>query len=279
LKLRLGEKETDLSKAQKEIEARSATISELRTDIKLLNETLKQLNSKISGYVQEIERLNRMISDAEETETKHKTKAAALQKEITTLRTKLDDLGKKLADAKVRADKQFKMVQLVDLLGQKEKEIDRLRKLAKYRSEFFAKLEKIFKDVKDISVRGDRFVFQSEILFASGSAQINDNGKTELDKLVKIFKEMESKIPKDLDVIIMVQGHTDDVPIQSGYYRSNWELASARAMHVVRYLVQKGIPPQHVGAASLGEFHPVKRGSTSEARRQNRRIEIKITAL
>jgi chemotaxis protein MotB len=202
-----------------------------------------------------------------------------LQKEIVSLKSRLDEISKKLTSAKEKAKKKFKISQLVDLLGQKDKEIDRLRKLARYRSEFLAKLEKVFEGVPDIKVQGDRFVFQSEILFASGRANINETGKKELDKFAQIYKEMVPKIPKDLDIVILIQGYTDDVPIRSGRYRSNWELAAARALEVVRYLVQRGIPPTRVAAASFGEFHPVDHATTPEARRLNRRIEIKITTL
>ena len=212
-------------------------------------------------------------------ETARKTKAAALQNQIVTLNTQLKEISGKLKAAKSLDEKKFRLTQLVELLGEKDKEIQKLRKLAKYRSEFLEKLEKVFNGVTDIKVEGDRFVFQSEILFASGRTDINERGKKELDKFVRIYMEMASKIPQDLALVILVQGHTDDVPVRTSRFRSNWELSSARALQVVRYLISAGVPPQRVGASALGEFQPVEEGSTPEVRRRNRRIEIKITTL
>ena len=279
MSLKLDESGRKLSETQGDVKKKTDTIAELRTKIEAFNNTIAQLNKRISEYVDQVKGLNKMLAEAKRSEQTRTTKAADLQKEITSLRSKLDEISGKLAAAKEERAQQFRVSQLVELLGQKEKEIDRLRKLAKYRSEFLAKLEQVFQGVPDIKVQGDRFVFQSEILFASGRADINEGGKKELDKFVKIYNEMVPKIPKGLDLVILVQGYTDDVPVRSGRYRSNWELASARAMEVVRYLIEKGIPPERVGASSFGEFHPVDPHLTDEARRLNRRIEIKITTL
>ncbi|MFZ5866162.1 MAG: OmpA family protein [Thermodesulfobacteriota bacterium] len=279
IRLKLDESGRKLAESEGEVGKKSDTITELRSKIDTLNNVIAQLNKRISEYVEQVSKLNRVLAEAKQSEQAESTKAADLQKEILSLRSKLDDISKRLADTREAKAEQFRVSQLVGLLGEKEKEIDRLRKLAKYRSEFLAKLEQVFAGVPDIKVQGDRFVFQSEILFASGRAEINEGGKKELDKFVKIYKEMVPKIPKDIELVILIQGHTDDVPIRSGRYRSNWELASGRAMEVVRYLIEKGIPPGRVGAASFGEFHPVDVKITDEARRLNRRIEIKITML
>ena len=181
-----------------------------------LNNTIAQLNKRISEYVDQVNGLNRMLAEAKQSEQTQTTKAADLQKEISSLRSKLDEISGKLAAAKEKRDGAIPRVSAGRASGQKEKEIDRLRKLAKYRSEFLAKLEQVFQGVADIKVQGDRFVFQSEILFASGRADINEGGKKELDKFVKIYNEMVPKIPKDLDLVILIQGYTDDVPIRSG---------------------------------------------------------------
>jgi chemotaxis protein MotB len=279
MSLKLDESGRRLSESEGDIQKKADTISELRAKIDTLTSIIAQLNKKMSEYIDQVNSLNKILAEAKQSEKVQTTKAADLQKEISSLRSKLDDISGKLAAAQEKRAEEFRVSQLVELLGEKEKEIDRLRKLAKYRSEFLARLEQIFQGVPDIKVHGDRFVFQSEILFASGKADINEGGKKELDKFVKIYNEMVPKIPKDLDLVILIQGYTDDVPIRSARYRSNWELASARAMEVVKYLIEKGIPPSRVGASSFGEFHPVDPNLTTEARRLNRRIEIKITTL
>lgn len=279
LGLQLTDTKASLAKAEDEIKKKSAAVTELTATMESLNSRIAALNKKIAEYVEQVNRLNGMVSEAKEGETAEKTKASALQKEIASLTSKLDEISKRLAKAKEDRDKQFRMAKLVNLLGEKDKEIDRLRKLAKYRSEFLAKLEEVFSGVSDIKVQGDRFVFQSEILFDSGSAEINETGKKELDKFIKIYKEMVPKIPVDIPLLILVQGHTDIVPVRSSRYRSNWELSSARAMQVVRYMIDEGIPPTRLGASALGEFHPAAKGATPQDRRLNRRIEIKITTL
>lgn len=277
--LKLSERDEDLTKVRRELSDKEKSLLDLRARLESLNSRIAGLNDKIAGYVAEVSRLNRLLAESQESKTTEKTKAATLQKEIVSLQSKLEEISGKLTQTEVDAEKKFRLSQLVNLLGQKEKEIDDLRKLARYRSEFLAKLEEVFAGVPDIKVQGDRFVFQSEILFASGRAEINESGKKELDKFASIYKEMVPKIPSGVDPIILVQGHTDINPVKSSRYKSNWELSADRAMQVVRYLIEKGIPPTRVGAAALGEFHPVEKGASPEAKRVNRRIEIKITSL
>lgn len=263
------------------LKTKDRTIEELTAQTVTLNDRIALLNHTISGYIAELERVNRLLSEARESESAEKVRVASLQEDIVTLRKQLDDLGRKLTDAEsgLEREKEFRMRQLVELLGKKDKEIKELRELARYRSEFLARLEEIFQGVPDIKVQGDRFVFQAEVLFAPGRVDINETGKRELDKFITIYKEMEPKIPLELNLLILVQGHTDIDPVYSSRYASNWELSSARALEVVRYLIANGIPPTRLGAAGLGEFHPVALGTSREAKRLNRRIEIKITSL
>lgn len=277
--LKLSQTDQDLTKTKAELSDKDKSLLDLRARLEALNSRVASLTEKIAGYVDEVNRLNRLLAESKETETTEKTKASSLQKEIVSLQSKLEEISGKLARTEVEAEKKFRLSQLVDLPGQKDQEIHNLRKLAKYRSEFLAKLEQVFAGVPDIKVQGDRFVFQSEILFASGRAEINESGKKELDKFSSIYKEMVPKIPKGIDPIILVQGHTDIDPVKTTRYRSNWELSADRAMHVVRYLIEKGIPATRLGAAALGEFHPAEKGDSPSAKRMNRRIEIKITSL
>ncbi|MBI4964810.1 MAG: OmpA family protein [Desulfomonile tiedjei] len=277
--LKLSDKDQDLTKTKAELSDKEKSLLDLRARLEMLNSRVAGLNEKIAGYVAEVSRLNQLLAESQDSKTTEKTKAAALQKEIVSLQSKLEEISSKLAGTEAEAEKKFRLSQLVDLLGQKDQEIDRLRKLARYRSEFLAKLEEVFAGISDIKVQGDRFIFQSEILFASGRAEINESGKKELDKFAGIYKEMIPKIPTGVDLIILIQGHTDIDPVRSAKYRTNWELSSDRAMQVVRYLIEKGIPATRLGAAALGEFHPVEKGDSPDAKRLNRRIEIKITSL
>ena len=276
--IQLGEAQGRTKVAQEETKEKASQIMRLTSEIAALNETIALLNKRVETYLSDISRLNRVLAESSESEQKEKTRAAQLQKDIVSLRSQLDDLSTKLAETKESREKQFRIGQLVSLLEQKDKEIDTLRKLAKYRSEFLSKLELVFAGIPDIKVQGDRFIFQAEILFASGKEVVNENGKQQLDKFLKIYKEMVDKIPRDVSLVILVQGHTDDVPIGSSKYKSNWELAAARSMEVVRYLIAGGIPPNRVASASFGEFHPIDARVLPDARKVNRRIELKITS-
>jgi chemotaxis protein MotB len=155
----------------------------------------------------------------------------------------------------------------------------RVQELSRYRSDFFGRLREILGDRPDIRIVGDRFVFQSEVLFATGSDEINDQGHGELDKLAGAVNELIKEIPEDIQWVLQVNGHTDKRPITgtSGRFKSNWDLSAARAVAVVRYLADKGIPPAHLAAAGFGEFQPLEEGETDEALAKNRRIELKLT--
>lgn len=155
----------------------------------------------------------------------------------------------------------------------------RVNRLEKYRSEFFGRLRELLGDNPAVRIVGDRFLFQSELLFASGSAQLGDEGKQQLAKLAGTLKSVADRIPKDIQWILRVDGHTDRIPINNARFPSNWELSTARAVSVVRFLATQDIPEQRLSAAGFGEFHPIDVGNSAEALRKNRRIEIKLTSL
>ena len=154
----------------------------------------------------------------------------------------------------------------------------RVQELSRYRSDFFGRLRQILGDRPDIRVVGDRFVFQSEVLFATGSADINDQGKVELDKVASAIVELITEIPEDIHWVLQINGHTDKQPISGGgRFKSNWELSAARAISVVEFFISQGIPPDRLVAAGYGEYQPLVEGDTPEAYAQNRRIELKLT--
>jgi chemotaxis protein MotB len=153
----------------------------------------------------------------------------------------------------------------------------RVQELSRYRSDFFGKLREILGNRPDIRVVGDRFVFQSEVFFDSGSAAVRPEGLAELDKLASALIELEKQIPKEIAWVLRIDGHTDVRPIVTAQFPSNWALSSARAISVVQYLIQRGISPQRLVAAGFGEFQPLDGERTEEAFRRNRRIELKLT--
>jgi chemotaxis protein MotB len=154
----------------------------------------------------------------------------------------------------------------------------RVNKLEKYRSEFFGQLREALGHNPSVQIKGDRFVFQAELLFASGSADLGQAGKQQLIQLATILKGVAKQIPKDLNWILRIDGHTDRVPINNSRFASNWELSTARAVSVVRFLAKQGIPEDRMAATGFSKFHPLDPADTPEAYRRNRRIEIMLTS-
>jgi len=228
--------------------AANQTIGGLQTALDkekaLSSEALSQvelLNQQIAAMRRQLAQLNSILTDAE---TRNKSSEAQIA-----------ELGKRLNSA----------------LAQ------RVQELSRYRSEFFGRLRQILSQRSDILVVGDRFVFQSEVLFAKGDAEISPLGQEEMLKLAEALRQLEAEIPPDIAWVLRVDGHTDIDPIKSPFFQSNWELSSARAIAVVKYLIAQGVAPKHLVAAGFGEFQPLDVGTSEDAKSQNRRIELKLT--
>jgi chemotaxis protein MotB len=203
-------------------------------------------------------------------------KVELLNQQIGALRRQISQLSSLLSDSEQR--NVASQAQIVDLGKRLNSALaQRVQELARYRSEFFGRLRKILSDRPGILVVGDRFVFQSEVLFQKGSAEINEPGLVEMGKLADALRELERDIPSDIAWVLRVDGHTDSDPIQSSSFRSNWELSSERAIAVVKFLIARGIDPRHLVAAGFGEFQPIDPGETEDAKSRNRRIELKLT--
>ena len=154
----------------------------------------------------------------------------------------------------------------------------KVQELNRYRSDFFGRLRQILGSRPDIRVVGDRFVFESSVLFDVGKADISGAGKQSLDTLASAVLDLEREIPPDIPWILRVDGHTDNRPLTgAGQYKSNWELSAARAVAVVQYLISKGVEPDRLAAAGFGEFQPIDQGTDEESLARNRRIELKLT--
>ena len=152
-----------------------------------------------------------------------------------------------------------------------------VQELQRYRSDFFGRLCELLRDRKDIRIVGDRFVFQSEVLFPSGQATMTTEGLAAIDQLAAAIVELERTIPSEIDWALQVDGHTDSKAIATLQFPSNWELSSARATSVVKYLISRGVSAKRLVAAGYGEFQPLEEGTSEEVLRRNRRIELKLT--
>jgi chemotaxis protein MotB len=194
---------------------------------------------------------------------------AALRRQLASLEEALDISEKRDKESQARIADLGQRLNLA--LAQ------RVQELSRYRSDFFGRLRTILGNRPDIRIVGDRFVFQSEVLFDAGQAVLKPEGRAEIDKVANALLDLGKQIPADIAWVLRVDGHTDVRPIASPQFPSNWELSSARAIAVVQYLVSRGSPPQRLVAAGFGEFQPLDTDKSEEAYRRNRRIELKLT--
>src|SRR6266542_3013695 len=220
--------------------------------------------------------LNKALESEKTVSSRALAQIEVLNQQISALRRQLAALEEAL-EASEKRDKESQG-RIADL-GQRLNVAlaQRVQELSRYRSEFFGRLRAILGNRPDIRVVGDRFVFQSEILFDSGSASLKPEGQSEVDKLAGALIDLEKKIPPELAWVLRIDGHTDVRPISSSQFPSNWALSAARAISVVQYLIGKGVPPRRLVAAGFGEFQPLDVDPTEEAFRRNRRIELKLT--
>ena len=231
-----------------------------------------------------IQALSALVAQREEALAEQRRLSADAQAEVALLSRKLDHLRSQLEEISQALGAaeavKAKQAERIEDLGRRlnvalAREVNRLRS---YRSDFFGRLRQVLGDNPSIRIVGDRFVLPSELLFDSGSATLEGKGRDELAKLAGTLREIAGEIPDDLDWILRIDGHTDREPIHTEEFASNWELSTARAVSVVRHLIERGIPPRRLAAAGFGEFHPIDPADTPQAYRRNRRIELKLTS-
>jgi chemotaxis protein MotB len=280
-------KENILNRLTAQIKQLSELLSLERANSGSLEDQMAALRASLKSAESERDRLrqgaeggDKVLSTQLENERDLNQRAASqieiLNRQIAALRRQLAAIQEAL-DASDQRNKESQ-VKIADL-GQRLNVAlaQRVQELTRYRSEFFGRLREILGNRPDIRVVGDRFVFQSEVLFDAGSAALRPEALPALDKLAEALRDLEKNIPADIAWIVRIDGHTDARPISTAQFPSNWELSSARATSVVQYMISKGISPQHLAAAGFGEFQPLDAGTGDEAFRRNRRIEIKLT--
>jgi chemotaxis protein MotB len=233
---------------------------------------LTRLAASLAAANQDKGKLFGDLTEEQKLTAEQKAAVVRLTAELAALKDELARLSTALDAADVKAKDQ--QVQIVDL-GQKLNRAlaSKVEELARYRSEFFGKLREALRGQREVQIVGDRFVFQSEVLFPSGSAKLQESGEKQLASVAQRLVEIARSIPKDINWVLQVDGHTDNKAIASAQYPSNWELSAARAIAVVKFLHSEGIPNDRLVAAGYGEYQPLS--STDTAR--NRRIELKLT--
>ncbi|MFO1185312.1 MAG: peptidoglycan -binding protein [Bauldia sp.] len=253
-----------------------ASLSAIQADRTRLNAQLATARSGAQNTGEQIATLTDQLNTQRQANQRALSQVELLNQQLAALRQQIAALELALQASEAR-DRESQ-VRIADLGSRLNIALaERVQELERYRSDFFGRLRQIIGDRPGIQIVGDRFVFQSEVLFPSGSDQINDNAKSSLDALAAAVLAIQQEIPKDISWVLRVDGHTDRRPIVSARFRSNWELSAARAISVVRYLADRGVSPRNLLAAGFGEFQPVDNGDTEDAFSRNRRIELKLT--
>jgi chemotaxis protein MotB len=267
---------TNQKTSEDELVAMSASLAESEAEKKKLGDLVAAGDEKAGAAQSRAAVLATDLDTQKEISDEALARVNLLNQQLLALRRQIAALEEAL-DASESKDKESQ-TRIADL-GQRLNVAlaKKVQELSQYRSEFFGKLRQLLANRDDISVVGDRFVFQAEVLFPSGSDVINPQGLATLDSLATAMKELDGKIPKEVSWVLRVDGHTDRRPINSPTFPSNWELSSARAIAVVKFLISRGIPANRLVAAGFGENQPLEAGVTEEAFAKNRRIELKLT--
>ena len=264
------------SKADASVASLAATLDAARKDNERLRADASAASGAASGADTRVTQAETDRDAAKQASQRALAQVDILNQQIAALRRQLAAIEEALAASETTSkEAQTKIADLGNRLNVALAQ--KVQELSRYRSDFFGRLRDILGSRPGVRVVGDRFVFQSEVLFDSGNAALNPAGRSELDTLANAALDLEREIPPDLPWVLRVDGHTDKRPIQSPQFKSNWDLSAARAIAVVQYLVSKGVNPAHLVAAGFGEFQPIDTGDSDDALRRNRRIELKLT--
>ena len=261
----------------------------LATERLRMTTELTTLSAKTAEQARELEQMSKSLEQKTQSLKQAATDLSAEQKQSEKARLEIDGLT--AAMQSLRSE----LTRLRTLLSEKQEQskkdkiaianlgkelnaalANKVQELQRFRSEFFGRLRTILEGRSDVKVVGDRFVFQSEVLFAPGQASINPKGQAQLGQIADAIMQIIADIPSDIPWILQVEGHTDDIPV-SGVYTDNWDLSTERALSVVRFMVDRGVPSERLAATGYGEFQPITSGKTDADRQKNRRIELKLT--
>jgi len=251
-------------------------LSKKNYDLKIKGKELNNLIEERSGLLEQIQQKTEELKISGKIKKENDLEIFELKRSVDKLENRLTELSKLLISSEEK-DRKNKIK--IENLGKKLNQAlaGKVQELTEYQSIFFKKIKNALGRRDDIIVQGDRFIFPSEIFFDSGSDVIQEEGIEKLLKIADGLKEISSKIPKKIDWVLRIDGHTDKVPIFNEQFNSNWHLSSARAINIVKFLIENGIPPNRLVAAGFGEFSPLVKEENESAYKKNRRIEIKLT--
>ena len=268
----LASESTDKRRLQADLDAEKAALADLQARslarTKAFEEQLSQTSQRLAAQTQSLGQQTRRADTASAEVARLTTAMESLRSELSRLRALLAEREKQAEEDKIAIANLGKA--LNSALANKVQELRR------FRSEFFGRLRDVLEGRSDVKIVGDRFVFQSEVLFAPGQASIGEEGQKQLAQIAAALTEIIREIPDDIPWILQIDGHTDDVPV-SGVYADNWDLSTERALSVVRFMIREGVPASRLSASGYGEFQPIATGNSVEDRQKNRRIELKLT--
>ena len=279
----LQQREDALASAADALQDRNSEIARLNaeqaatsSDLAATREELEARLAALLAAQAELQQNAGRITDLEAETAASRAEVVQMANAMTALRQRLESLQALLADKEAQAARD--KIAIASLGKSLNNALaNRVQELQRFRSEFFGRLSEVLEGREDVQIVGDRFVFQSEVLFAQGQAAIGPEGQTQLAELAVVLNQIAADIPADIDWVLQVEGHTDDIPVRAGRFTDNWDLSTERALSVVRFLAKRGLDANRLAAAGYGEFQPLDPSGNETARRRNRRIEIKLT--
>ena len=261
---------------RQKIELQLREVAALTRDIEALTALRAELEQQITDLAGKLESSEGQLIEEKELSESARAQVALLNQQIKELRLQIGRLTQALDISEKTAEEQ--KVQIANLGKRLNAALaSKVQQLSRYRSEFFGRLREVLGGQRGIRIVGDRFVFQSEVLFTTGSAELGGAGQDQISQLATTLKEISRRIPQNIDWVLRIDGHTDRVPIRTPQFPSNWELSTARAISVVKFLIDAGIPANRLAATGFGEFQPIDARDDEIAYRRNRRIEFKLT--
>ena len=276
LSVSLGQAGSERDALKTQLDSATSAAAKLNADFAALGELKKQLEQQVASLAGQLDTSKKDLVAATDLNAKSTAQVELMNRQLAALRDQLARISAALELA--NANVQDKDVKIADLGAQLNLALaNKVSQLEKYRSEFFGKLREALGNRADLRVVGDRFIVPTDILFDTGAADLNPTAEASLNKLAQTLNEVAAEIPSTLDWVVRIDGHTDKRPIHTELFPSNWELSTARAVAIVKYLVVQGIPAHRLSANGFGQFQPLDPADTPEAYAKNRRIEIQLT--
>jgi chemotaxis protein MotB len=272
----LGATQSERNLLGGELDAANVQIASLSADIAALDALKTQLEAEVAQLATQLDSTHQDLVEQTELGNAATAQVELLNRQMAAIREQLGKLEAALGIANQDIDSRD--AKIADLGKQLNIALaNRVGELERYRSEFFGKLREALGNRSDVQVVGDRFILPTDILFASGSAELDPGAQARLESLATTVREVSAEIPSSIDWVLRIDGHTDKAPIHTDRFPSNWELSTARAVAIVKYLVVQGIPAHRLSANGFGQFQPIDSANTPAAYAKNRRIELQLT--